>query len=1236
MAGKKPVQKSAAKATGAKAPGKQEGILVKQEPNATTGYGRFVLPCTETAVFQTDERGVPISDGDILCMNTVRRLFPHLTMKEAGALINSPPADDPNLKKNFMRAREAVKIEMENQLLPTFTPSSSVTAVNMFGHEIYEKCALMTAEQVAKTFGKSPQQLGMEVFSTPNLSASQEHNYYPISLDGLPEGLRGLRRCKVYFSRHCSHAENWLTPETQLIKGQGVNVFDYVFNSKYSNTRPAKVATQNVQTFSHWEEVAQKLENAMASALAQAKEQRSGLEAAEVPVDEEAVQQSRQAMEAMEGFGDGFELEAAAKRKRRKLDNKAAAAAASAQAAAGSNSRGGSKLPPQMPTPAAAITDEDADMKSVSQRSGTKKDQEQEALLRSLDPDMRKVALAHLSGKVTSSAKSLIHLNVKTFLDKAQRILDGLNQSRPDSDEFEKLAVRVKQCKAAHAVVNCNDLGTVSTAELRDCIATLEPYWAEMPAVLQVDVNNAITKGLLSDLQEMQPKDTAVGEAGVDLAEKIVLSQIPRKDPGQWSGETFLQGAIMESCVSQVESLLQEIASGFAGPSASEELEGLAKKSTTVLQATGEAMIAVLNGDAFRKMFRSPEVYKTNLQLLATAYLKHMASARAMVDAWKDRDSEDLLQPGFDTLLQCLERVEKVMRFVSHVWSFKGPWETSSKDVVDLLNSKGDNLERSLANIASKEPAWKAAIDDVVRTATTSRTLEPLKQRVKATLEESKLTYGSMNTVLDEFEKLQAGVRSADLEEITSLLSKKILKISQGILSKEPEQLLSLSLKEEELRTLIRGLEIFRLLPGMQDQCEELKRWATEHGQLLMKNDFLAFAELSSKNGIADMAAFESIMKRCGSDMTLPKTVETGVRVTGLAVSALVGLVAEVKANKGALQQLHITGRVGLIKKVLALYYPPEHTLFECVQLHTDVLKAGVAFSNVLNKLPNSLTNKHAAKDMGAEKTRTLLLSVLSRCDAMNKSMNILAERVKQEESVREAEAAASGDGAAAAEAEFLNTHQASMWDVNTRDFLVPLMTDENLMDCVARACVYFKDTLCGLREKLEKGLGAAMGDKSWRHHFQGRAIGDLSLEEILQTASTSLLTVTLKGNALRTELANCIKEMDQATTFQDAVSTVSSWESGVVEAIESLGEEIQSSQVVIKESHALFNEMVFVLALQMPRDKAEDAQTIVNQQWTKLLAETGGCSSDDIFPPLEKYVREFMAENVPAPAPET
>ena len=369
-------------------------------------------------MFQTDERGVPISDGDILCMNTVRRLFPHLTMKEAGALINSPPADDPNLKKNFMRAREAVKIEMENQLLPTFTPSSSVTAVNMFGHEIYEKCALMTAEQVAKTFGKSPQQLGMEVFSTPNLSASQEHNYYPISLDGLPEGLRGLRRCKVYFSRHCSHAENWLTPETQLIKGQGVNVFDYVFNSKYSNTRPAKVATQNVQTFSHWEEVAQKLENAMASALAQAKEQRSGLEAAEVPVDEEAVQQSRQAMEAMEGFGDGFELEAAAKRKRRKLDNKAAAAAASAQAAAGSNSRGGSKLPPQMPTPAAAITDEDADMKSVSQRSGTKKDQEQEALLRSLDPDMRKVALAHLSGKVTSSAKSLIHLNVKTFLDK--------------------------------------------------------------------------------------------------------------------------------------------------------------------------------------------------------------------------------------------------------------------------------------------------------------------------------------------------------------------------------------------------------------------------------------------------------------------------------------------------------------------------------------------------------------------------------------------------------------------------------------------------------------------------------------------------------------------------------------------------------------------------------------------------------------------------------------------------
>ena len=345
-------------------------------------------------------------------MATARRLFPGMKFMDVADLLESPPPEQPDIKKQFLRARIVVKGEMDEQILPTFMPSSTVASTNVFGHEVYQKCGLMTAEQVSKHFQKTPQQLGMEVFSTPNQKAGQEQNFYAISLEDCPDEVyRSLRKCKVFFARHCSHAENWLTPQTQLMTSQGPGIFEYVFNDKYAQTRPGKVATQNLQTFTYWAEVGQKLENAMASALAQAKEDQSGMDDEDVPVNEEAVKRSEQAMEAMGGFSEGFQTEAT-KLKRRKLMAK--------ETKAVTNQRG-QKGAPSKTSAAMAAIENDADTKSQSARgsvSGSKKDQDVDNLLRTLDPDMKKVAECHLSTGKTNSAKSLVHLKVSNFFDK--------------------------------------------------------------------------------------------------------------------------------------------------------------------------------------------------------------------------------------------------------------------------------------------------------------------------------------------------------------------------------------------------------------------------------------------------------------------------------------------------------------------------------------------------------------------------------------------------------------------------------------------------------------------------------------------------------------------------------------------------------------------------------------------------------------------------------------------------
>ena len=299
-------------------------------------------------------------------------------------------------------------------------------------------------------------------------------------------------------------------------------------------------------------------------------------------------------------------------------------------------------------------------------------------------------------------------------------------------------------------------------------------------------------------------------------------------------------------------------------------------------------------------MFRNPDAHRHHLSTLSTAFIKYIPAAMELVNEWKQRDSEELLADAFANLERALERIQKIVKFMVHVWGFKCTVQTSSADVVALLNSKGDTLERSLANIANKEPAWKIACEEVLRTATTSRALEPLKQRVQETLETTRFSCSRMNALLDDFEKLRAGMRAQDLDEIVSLLGQKLMDITQAIMSKSSEEVRGLKLKQEELYTLIRGLELLRLEPGMQHQSAALKKWSTEHGQHLIKNDFLAFADESTKKGLADMQSLESILKRCGSDMQLDETVETGVAITGLAVSAVVGLVAEAGPARSA------------------------------------------------------------------------------------------------------------------------------------------------------------------------------------------------------------------------------------------------------------------------------------------------------------------------------------------------
>jgi hypothetical protein len=160
------------------------------------------------------------------------------------------------------------------------------------------------------------------------------------------------------------------------------------------------------------QEQAQKLENTLASALAEAKEKESGVAEDSVPKDEQAAQASQLAAEALlGGFDDG---KAAVKKRRGPNKDRTLLATLSDPMQPAENAM--LKQPLQL-----RDVEVGSNKAGSSARTGkmTKKDQEQEQLLNSLDSDMRKVAVAHLSVNKTFSAKCLATLRVVQFFDVA-------------------------------------------------------------------------------------------------------------------------------------------------------------------------------------------------------------------------------------------------------------------------------------------------------------------------------------------------------------------------------------------------------------------------------------------------------------------------------------------------------------------------------------------------------------------------------------------------------------------------------------------------------------------------------------------------------------------------------------------------------------------------------------------------------------------------------------------------
>ena len=114
-------------------------------------------------------------------MATAKRLCPNNTFEQFALMVNDHEGS-PELVKAFPAAREAVVREdaaqKNGEALPTFLPQNEVSKSTVHGYLVYRKYGLLTLSQFTKHFGKTPQQLGLNMIQLMDGS-----KYFMISLD---------------------------------------------------------------------------------------------------------------------------------------------------------------------------------------------------------------------------------------------------------------------------------------------------------------------------------------------------------------------------------------------------------------------------------------------------------------------------------------------------------------------------------------------------------------------------------------------------------------------------------------------------------------------------------------------------------------------------------------------------------------------------------------------------------------------------------------------------------------------------------------------------------------------------------------------------------------------------------------------------------------------------------------------------------------------------------------------
>ena len=276
-------------------------------------------------------------------------------------------------------------------------------------------------------------------------------------------------------------------------------------------------------------------------------------------------------------------------------------------------------------------------------------------------------------------------------------------------------------------------------------------------------------------------------------------------------------------------------------------------KFASLAQAIAEHIVSAWGCPAiFSVLEEASEKHHDLLSDLCVAFIKAADTVKEELD--------NLRSHAWDEVKSICESAKRVERFCRCIQLLEnGEMAGTVHDLLYFQNYKGPlEFEKNVRTSLCQEGFYKEQAAEVLKTAASSKTLEPKLNELTQLLKKSPFGQTDVARCFELLGEVQAGMRKGAANSQQAALKDRLCKLAEEIMGGSQG-----ALSEDFVSAVLEGLGRFSDQPGILDLANQLQEFMTGNQGILAANGLRTYLEEVQKTREVDHGKLFSLVKSC-------------------------------------------------------------------------------------------------------------------------------------------------------------------------------------------------------------------------------------------------------------------------------------------------------------------------------------------------------------------------------------